>query len=57
LEGSLTAGDIKVTVVEEDDHTEFLVRVLELEHLKVMINGNSYSYAIKIKKTYTYYVF
>jgi hypothetical protein len=55
LEGSLTAGDIKVTVVEEDDHTEFLVRVLELEHLKVMINGNSY--AIKIKKTYTYYVF
>ncbi|CAB3980080.1 tyrosine- phosphatase non-receptor type 2-like [Paramuricea clavata] len=34
LEGSLTAGDIKVTVVEEDDHTEFIVRVLELEHLK-----------------------
>jgi hypothetical protein len=35
LEGSLTAGDIKVTVIEEDDHKEFIVRVLDLEHLKV----------------------
>jgi hypothetical protein len=35
LQDSLTAGDIKVTVIKEDDHKEFIVRVLEIEHLEV----------------------
>ena len=35
----MTAGDIKVTVGEEEDHNEFIIRDLELEHLKVTFSN------------------
>ncbi|XP_028392737.1 tyrosine-protein phosphatase 10D-like [Dendronephthya gigantea] len=34
LKGSMIAGDIKITVGDEEDHNEFIVRDLEIEHLK-----------------------